>query len=496
MNELKRQVMRVLAFGMRGKKPTPEVLKLVSEGLGGVILFRENIGTSEEVRQLNQALHAASPEGLLVSVDQEGGIVRRLVHETITIPGAMTLGAIGDLGLVYEVAYKTGEALLALGFNQNYAPVLDVNNNPLNPVIGVRSFGKDPEMVARMGVAALSGLQAAGVLATGKHFPGHGDTAVDSHLALPRVDHGQDRLRAVELLPFREAIRMGIGSIMTAHILFPAIEPDLGKPATLSNKVLTDLLKNELGFAGLVVTDALEMKAIAAQFGPIEAAIKALVAGADQVLIAHAYGGLTYEEVVAGVYEAVCSGRISEDRLMDAVTRVERAYQKTKSPFSCDVDFEYEKKIAGIYERSLTRVGAVAAAQPRGVVLFTPTAISLVEDAAESERWAELLAPTSAPWVKVLPLDPDASDIAAIKHFVANQECLVVTHDLLRHSGQKELIETLTTPPVVLAARNPYDVLQLDLPYRYTLYENTPLALVQAIAHLSQTGEADGRLPL
>ncbi|KAF4325166.1 hypothetical protein G195_001310 [Phytophthora kernoviae 00238/432] len=221
---------------------------------------------------------------LMISVDQEGGMVARIDKEGVTqVPGNMALGATGNPEYTLECAQILGHELKSIGIDMNLAPVLDVNNNILNPVIGVRSYGENAESVAAHGAAAIKGYQSRGVAATAKHFPGHGDTAVDSHLGMVTVPHERNRLEQVELLPFRRAIEAGVDAIMTAHVIFPAIEPE-PIPATLSRKVLTGLLREEMGFEGIIITDCLEMHAISKPYGVAEAAIRAVEAGADLIL--------------------------------------------------------------------------------------------------------------------------------------------------------------------------------------------------------------------
>ena len=250
--------------------------------LGGIVLFADNIGTPDETRALAARIQerCALP-GLpaLIAVDQEGGRVRRLKDPATAFPSAMAVGATGDPAHAERWGLATARELRALGLNFDFAPVLDVNNNPANPVIGTRSYGEDPAAVARFGVAALTGLRAGGVAATGKHFPGHGDTGTDSHLDLPQIAGDLDRLRRVELPPFRAAIAAGIPAIMSSHIVFPALDPG-GLPGTISRQILGGLLRDELGFDGVIVSDAMNMRAIADRWGIVDGAVRFIAAGA------------------------------------------------------------------------------------------------------------------------------------------------------------------------------------------------------------------------
>ena len=218
---------------------------------------------------------------LLIAIDQEGGIVSRLPAPFITTPSSMAQAATDDPAAAQECTRITGRQLRAFGINTNFAPVLDVNCNPANPVIGTRAFGADPHTVTRYGLAALQGYRETGVIATIKHFPGHGDTGVDSHFGLPVAHHDRARLDAVELAPFKAAIAAGAPALMSAHMVFSALD---NLPATLSRAILTELLRSELGFEGVIFTDALNMRAIADRYGATEAAIMAKAAGADVLL--------------------------------------------------------------------------------------------------------------------------------------------------------------------------------------------------------------------
>jgi beta-N-acetylhexosaminidase len=289
--------------------------------LGGVVLFADNIGTPDETRALTarvQELCALPGLPAIVAVDQEGGRVRRLRDPAVAFPSAMAVGATGDPAHAARWGHATARELRALGLNMDFAPVLDVNNNPDNPVIGTRSYGEDPAAVARFGVAALAGLRAGGVAATGKHFPGHGDTGTDSHLDLPQIAGDPDRLRAVELPPFRAAIAAGIPAIMTSHIVFPALDPD-GLPATLSRRILTGLLRDELGFEGVIVSDAMNMRAIADRWGVVDGSTRFIAAGGDLV------EPLGDERAVhAAIVAATESERIPRAQIAASVRRVAR----------------------------------------------------------------------------------------------------------------------------------------------------------------------------
>ena len=313
--ELDRLAAACLSPSFPGHELPGWVLRWLGRGLGGITLFAYNIGDPEQVAGLTTSLSAVQPE-LLVSIDEEGGDVTRL--EAVggsSSPGNLALGAVDDLELTAAVASSIAARLRLAGVNLNLAPVADVNTNPLNPVIGVRSFGADPALVARHVAAFVEGTQSQGVAACAKHFPGHGDTEVDSHLDLPVVDG--DPGAALE--PFRTAIDAGVRAVMTGHLLVPALD-DL--PATVSRELVAGLLRTELGFDGLVVSDALEMRGISAGVGVEAGAVLALEAGVDVLCLGHDLHEDAVEAVHAAICAAVQSQRLPLERLAEAAERV------------------------------------------------------------------------------------------------------------------------------------------------------------------------------
>ncbi|WP_050613451.1 beta-N-acetylhexosaminidase [Bacillus testis] len=306
----------------------PEISKMVKEyHIGGVILFRENVVTTEQTARLIHAYQqSADKQALLMAIDQEGGIVTRLQSGT-DLPGNMALGATRSNALAEKAGKVIGEELQALGFNLDLAPVLDVNNNPDNPVIGVRSFGEDPNLVAELGSAYMDGLHHAGMGATAKHFPGHGDTNVDSHVGLPQVNKKVEDLKQMELVPFQRAMNNGLDAVMTAHITFPQIDStraiskktgeEVAVPATLSRKILTGLIRENMGYNGVVITDAMNMGAISEHFGTVDAAVKAVQAGADILLMP-----VGLEQAANGLKAAVLKGDIPKKQMDESVKRI------------------------------------------------------------------------------------------------------------------------------------------------------------------------------
>ena len=302
-------------------------------GLGGVTLFARNIEAPEQVAELAYDLQSLSTElPLWVAVDQEGGRVARLRAPFTEWPPMAVLGRSGDADLAYRFAAALASELRAVGISLDYAPVLDIHTNPKNPVIGDRALADTADAVARLGAAIVRGLQENGMAACGKHFPGHGDTSVDSHLDLPIVEHPPDRLRRVEFVPFREAIRAGVATIMTAHILVPSLDEE--KPATLSRRVVYDLLRDELNFEGVILSDDLEMKALARSYSVAEAAVQAILAGCDAVLICRALSDDRSRDIevqavaLEALVHAVEDGTIPYKRLEDALARQRRAKER------------------------------------------------------------------------------------------------------------------------------------------------------------------------
>lgn len=325
---VEQQIGQLFMAGFHGLEPTAEILDLIQRhAIGGVILFSRNTRDAEQVATLTRSLQEAARMAghrypLLIAIDQENGIVQRLAGISTQFPGAMALGAAGSEELAYAVAEATGRELRALGINMNLAPVADVNNNPANPVIGVRSFGEDPQRVARLVAATVRGYRAAGVMSVLKHFPGHGDTAVDSHLALPSIPHTMERLDAVELPPFKSGIEAGAEGVMIAHVALPHLMGGDGLPATVSPEVVTELLRSRLGFDGAVLTDCMEMDAIVKTLGTERAAVLALRAGMDLVLISHTYSRQAGS--IAAVREALDGGELTRELVQRAVERVLR----------------------------------------------------------------------------------------------------------------------------------------------------------------------------
>jgi len=472
-----------------------EIAKLVKDyHLGGVILFRENTVTAEQTTKLVDAYQeAAEKYGLLISIDQEGGIVTRLQTGT-DMPGNMALGATKSEELAEKVGRTIGEELNALGINMNFGPVLDVNNNPDNPVIGVRSFGEDPELVSKLGNAYIKGLHETGTSATAKHFPGHGDTAVDSHVGLPSVPHDLNRLKKVELYPFQQAMDAGIDAIMSAHVTFPKIDDtkaiskkdgtEVSVPGTLSHKILTGLMREEMGFKGVIVTDAMNMGAIADHFGSVDAAIRAVKAGADVLLMP-----VGIQAVANGLYDSVNAGDISEDRLEQSVERI-LTLKLNRSIVKAEMERSLDEKVAKAIqvvgspehkavekeaaEKSITLVKnndilPLNVSPEDKIVVVGGAAFSMNLLAAEVQKYHP-----GAIYINASE-SLDATQLAQVKdakYIIAGTYTSSVggrANDASQMVMIRQLIET-GVPVIAVGARNPYDVMS---------YTNVDAYLVQ-----------------
>ena len=324
---LRREIGQLLIAGFDGHQISAELRSLAKEfSLGGVILFARNVDAPEQVAEVAFDASRLLPDlPPWVSVDQEGGRVARLKKPFTEWPPMATLGRSGDVRLAERFARALAAELKSVGITLDYAPVLDIHTNPKNPVIGDRALAEKAEEVARLGAAIVRTLQAEGIAACGKHFPGHGDTSTDSHLELPLVEHPPDRIRRVELVPFRAAIEAGVATIMTAHVLVPSL--DEKRPATLSRRIVHDVLREELGYEGVILSDDLEMKAVAAEYEVPSAAVLAIQAGCDGMLICsgdHHAQAAALEALIHAVEEQ----RVPAARIDDALRRQRRAKER------------------------------------------------------------------------------------------------------------------------------------------------------------------------
>ncbi|WP_409342291.1 beta-N-acetylhexosaminidase [Paenibacillus sp. MBLB4367] len=334
---LDEKIGQLVIVGLEGKEADNQTLDMIfKHKVGGFILFKDNIASADQTSKLLNTLKAANASAnaaapLWLSVDQEGGRVNRLPAAFAAIPTNRAIGQIGKTELSAEIGARLAEEVSGLGFNMNYAPVLDVDSNPKNPVIGDRSFGPSADLVSRLGIATMQGIRSGGVVPVVKHFPGHGDTSVDSHRALPVVNKSKEELKKLELVPFARAIQDKAEAVMVAHILLPKL--DESYPASLSKGVITDLLRGELGYDGVVITDDMTMGAVLQNYAIGEAAVRAVQAGADIVLVAHDNEKET--EVLRTLKKNVEDGKLSMSRVDESVYRIlklKQAYKLADKP--------------------------------------------------------------------------------------------------------------------------------------------------------------------
>ncbi len=514
---------QVMMIGFDGTSLTPELRAAVTDlHVGGVIIFERNVGSPDELAQLTADLQALTQANgdppLLIAIDQEGGRVARLKETKgfTEFPSAMAIAATGQAENARRVARALAAELLAVGINMNLAPDLDVNNNPDNPVIGIRSFSSNPATVAAFGRAFAEGLQEAGVLAVGKHFPGHGDTGVDSHVALPTVPHGRDRLATVEFVPFVAAIEFpspvatgegpgvrAIAGIMSAHVTFPAIDPTPGLAATLSPRVLTGLLRDELGYDGLILTDSLEMGALAQSGYPVPvAAATALAAGADVLLFNH--GHALHRQAHALILDRLARGQLPPGRLDEAAARVLAAKERfgllVRGSGGRDQASGVSERVGTAEHRALAReIAGAAITLLRDDAHLLPLApgakLLVVEPPAGAGLGKALDATTFA-----VSADPSAAEIRTAAGMAPGRMVIVATTDARQNPGQVRLVQALLAagaPVIVVAVRGPYDLMAFPAAPTYLAsYGANPPTLDALAAVLYGKVKPAGRLPV
>lgn len=476
---LLQKIGQMLAFGWQGS--TEEENFTVSEHarelvedfqVGGIALFARNANTPEQVATTVNEFQSLSELPLLVMVDQEGGMVARLGHPFAIFPGNMALGATGSVDYCRRAAQAIARQLAAVGVNLNFAPCVDVNNNPDNPIIGVRSYGESPESVAALGAAAIDGFQSMGVMASAKHFPGHGDTCADTHFTLPTIPYDRERLDAVELLPFRAAIEAGVASIMTSHIVFP--ELDEVYPTTLSERILTGLLRNEMGYDGLIVTDCLEMKALADQYGAAEVAVLSVKAGADILLASHSPD--FQREMRDGIAKAVESGVISEEQIDDSVRRILAAKEQYQLESRRTVDVASVESAIGHpeirqLEREIAEKAVTLVRNEDGLLPLRTngsTKLAVVGMHPATELFAAAIR-TRHPNTRELRVDlsPTRKQLSSLDALVHESNAVLVamfprepfTSGLVNQEVQAALVNRILesgAPVIIVAAREPY----------------------------------------
>jgi beta-N-acetylhexosaminidase len=500
----------VIGVGFHGATPSDAPLdELRAFGPGAVILFDRNVGAPEELRALVTALRALAGVPPLVTIDQEGGRVARIVDGVVALPAAMAVGATGDVALAETLGTLLGRDLARLGISVDFAPVADLALEPASRVIGTRAYGDDPLRVAAFATAAARGLERGGVASALKHFPGHGATAADSHDALPVISAGAETLRARDLVPFARAIAAGAASIvMSAHVAIEAFDP--GRPATLSPAVLTGLLRGELGFAGVVATDCLEMDAIACGVGTVRGAVEALAAGADLLMISHHLElARTAADAIAA---AVRDGSVPLARLHDAHARVStlRLRRAVPQPYSEPLDEGAPLEAARRAVTVLRGDPRLAAGAPVTVLSFEGTALDRAAASGAGARPVEEPSLSSAlrrrRWkseVMRVPLAPAAVDVDLLLEHVARlgaREFVVVVRSAHLHPAQRDAVaRILAAAPaaLIVSAREPYDAALWPQARRVIcIYGDQPLAFEGCADVLAGRAQARGTLPV
>ncbi|GAB2681241.1 glycoside hydrolase family 3 protein [Thalassiella azotivora] len=459
MDDVDRLVHAVSMPAFHGEEPPAWVLRALDDGLAGVCLYGHNLRGPDSVPRAAGAVRDVAPDAL-VALDEEGGDVTRLDYLTGSrYPGPWALGVVDDPDLTREVAAAVAADLRAVGVNLDLAPSVDVGSDPRNPVIGVRSFGPDPERVSVHGAAFVAGLQAGGVAASVKHFPGHGDTDTDSHLALPVVEADEETYRRRDLPPFAAAVRAGVATVMTSHVVVRALDD---QPATLSRRLLTGLLREEMGFDGVVISDALDMAGVRAQHGIVGAGVLALAAGADLLLLGAEDGRDQLAELGAAVRSALADGRLGRDRLEEAAARV---------------DLLRKRLVAGDLGPTAPAAPAGADVGPRAArrALRSSSPAPVVEVARRPVvaelRGEQNMAVGHAPWGAADPLRRRGSDVQHVAvhetgpapeevlALAADRPLLLVVRDAYRRPWQRDWVRT------VVAARPDAVLLGLGMPH-------------------------------
>jgi len=470
------------------------------------MLFARNMPDLDSARAMLERLHTLA-ERPLISIDQEGGRVTRLPQPATHLPSAMALGATHSPELAFRAGQATARELRGMRINAVLAPVLDVNVNPANPVIGTRSFGESPDLVSEIGVAWMRGAQGEGIAACAKHFPGHGDTHVDSHAALPRIDKPRAALERVELAPFRAAIAAGVVMVMPGHLLMPALDRE--RPASLSRLIVSGLLRGEMGFDGVVITDALDMDAVAAQYGIPGAAVEAVVAGCDLVtpIVQH-------EETLAALQRALADGRLTNRQVRSSLDRIGRLREKLATQPAADPEWlgaAAHRALAAEIGRAAIRVHDPKQMLPLQeldgylAVEFALGNATIAEGPSLGSGKLRGKLRDRHPTLDgaVVALEPDARTAGELRARAASARGLIVATRQARHfASQQQLVRDLLAlgkPTVLVALRDPYDIELFATPSRVfpphlctaATFDDSPALLDSFVRVLTSRGEVE-----
>lgn len=490
---IEEKIGQMLCFAFHGTTCNDQLITLVKENkIGNIIHFARNIENIKQVKKLNKDIQSLAKIPVFISLDQEGGMVRRVMSDITYLPGAMALAATSRQK-IYDVCYHAGVDLKALGFNVNYAPVGDVNNNPLNPVINSRSYSDDPQVVSDCVCDAFQGFQDALILPTIKHFPGHGDTNVDSHLGLPVVSKTLEELEKGELVPFKKAIDKGIDGVMISHILYSQLDNEY--PSSLSYQVITKLLKEKLGFNGLITTDSLTMAAIWERYSLEEIVLNGINAGNDVLVFCGEAKLSTQLEIIETFKRLVMTNKITMERIDESVSKILRLKEKY-----CNKEV-YKKKIISsqtLVNESITKVKSnnllPLNKSDRILIIFPKINLaSLVDN--ENNTYESL--GKYLPYEEII-IDEKNYDVKKIMQLQAKYDKIIMaTYNVKAHDFQEEVFNVLDkTKVIVIALRSPYDICHLAGVKEYLCTYDCTKESLQAVSEKLITNEFFGKLPI
>lgn len=514
MRGLEEKIGEMFVVGFYGTDPAAALELIQRHHVGGIILFSRNIESASQLQGMCAELQGfrrqVSDSPLFIAIDQESGCVARITEDVTVFPGNMALGAIGSEEIAGKVAETTASELSFLGLNVNFAPVLDLGTNPRNPGVGARSFGSDHELAARLGAAMIEGMQAKGAHAAAKHFPGLGEAMVDSHDELPRIDASADEMENRELLPFRAAVHAGVSFIMTAHCSYPSLD-DTCAPATLSAPILRGLLRERMGFEGIIITDCLEMAAVEKRLSPAQSVIDAALAGADMLLICH-----TLEKQLSAIEslkQTVNAGDVPVEVIDESVKRILSVKKRTglagqshyKEIETQDLFSEAIATDAVTVVRNEDSMLPLRLAPAKRLAVVVPAfgALTKVEEAAEPHGVLldELKGRHQSIEYRKVSVKPDSSETRGCINMCNGADVLLIlTYNLHQYREQRELVRELLEsgkPAVVAAVRDPYDLAFVPTARAcVATYGFRSCSLKALVKILFGEAEAKGRLPV
>ena len=509
---LQEKIGQLMCIGFKTPVLTEEIRAMIREyKIGNFILFSRNIRNLTQFEKLNRDIHeeVMKTTGIMpfIGIDQEGGNIIRIKEKSTSYPGPMTLSAT-TIENAKMVGHMMGRDLMALGVNMNFAPLLDINNNPKNPIIGIRSFSDKPEIVSKYAIELIKGMQEEGIIATAKHYPGHGDVEIDSHLDLPIFTFDKERLYNMELKPYKEAIDKGLKSIMTAHILFKEIDNE--NPATLSKILLKGILRDELNYKGLIYSDCMEMDAISKRMPISQAAVKGIKAGNDIILVCH-----TKEhqiESIKKIKKAIEDNLITLEEIDDRVSRIlkykNEVYSIMKEKFFLNknnldifINSNQDKIIQKIVDSSLTFVNGKQF-EMKGKILIYWCKISALDKAQFNFNKGknEKIINKEIASIDLLEYNPKEYSQNLIDKSENYDTIIFLSFNAFYNSSQAKMINKLNSINsnfFVISIRNPYDYLAIDKNINfYTLYESTPNSMRTLNKFLKGEIDAVGKLPI